>query len=421
MRETKNIEFKEKITNTFLKTVSAYANYGTGRIEFGINDNGKIVGIKDPKDKCLDIENKINDSIKPNPEYTLSIDEKTNVIILTVCKGKNTPYLYKAKAYKRNDSSSIEVDDVELKRLILRGENRSYDSLIAKNQDLSFKILEKALQNELGIEKLTSDILITLDLKKKDEGYTIAGELLADKNSSRGIDIIKFGENINIIQDREILDDISIINQYNLTVKKYNQYYQQEEIKGQNRILVDLIPQEAFREAIANALVHRNWDMNSQIKVSMYPDRIEVNSPGGLPSGLSKEEYLSGQLSVLRNPVIANVFFRLGLIEKFGTGIARIRESYEDSITQPKFEIFENSIKIVLPLLNYSPQFLDKDKSRIFDVLQGGTTSATLLAEKTGLSRTKILNLLKQMMADGYVVKYGQGRATKYGLTKNEI
>ena len=189
MRETRNIEFKEKVTNTFLKTVSAYANYGTGKIEFGIKDNGEIVGVQDPIDVSLNIENKINDSITPNPQYSLSINDKTDVITLTVFKGKDTPYFYKAKAYKRNDSASIEVDDIELKRLILRGENRSYDSLIARNQDLSFKILEKALQNKLGIRKLTSDILITLDLKKKDEGYTIAGELLADENNSRGVDI----------------------------------------------------------------------------------------------------------------------------------------------------------------------------------------------------------------------------------------
>ena len=421
MRETRNIEFKEKVTNTFLKTVSAYANYGTGKIEFGIKDNGEIVGVQDPIDVSLNIENKINDSITPNPQYSLSINDKTDVITLTVFKGKDTPYFYKAKAYKRNDSASIEVDDIELKRLILRGENRSYDSLIARNQNLSFKILEKALQNKLGIRKLTSDILITLDLKKKDEGYTIAGELLADENNSRGVDIIKFGENISIIQDREILDNISIINQYKLAVKKYNQYYQHEEIKGQNRVLVDLIPQEAFREAIANALVHRNWDINAQIKVAMYPDRIEVNSPGGLPTGLSKEEYLAGQLSVLRNPIIANVFFRLGLIEKFGTGIARILNSYEGSAVQPKFEIFENSIKIILPVLAYSPQFLNSDESVIFEILQLGPASAADLTEKTDFSRTKILNLLRKMASEGYVIKVGQGRATKYLLAKDRL
>ena len=153
----------------------------------------------------------------------------------------------------------------------------------------------------------------------------------------------------------------------------------------------------------------------------MYPDRIEVNSPGGLPTGLSKEEYLAGQLSVLRNPIIANVFFRLGLIEKFGTGIARILNSYEGSAVQPKFEIFENSIKIILPVLAYSPQFLNSDESVIFEILQLGPASAADLTEKTDFSRTKILNLLRKMASEGYVIKVGQGRATKYLLAKDRL
>ena len=91
MRETKNLEFKEKLTNTFLKTVSAFANYGSGKIKFGIKDDGSIVGVKNPVEFCLNVENKINDSIKPNPDYNLEIDPKTNVVTLIVKQGINPP------------------------------------------------------------------------------------------------------------------------------------------------------------------------------------------------------------------------------------------------------------------------------------------------------------------------------------------
>ena len=101
MKETRTLEFKETVTNTFLKTVSAYANYGTGEIRFGIADDGTVKGISEPKKACLDIENRINDSIDPNPEYTLHINENTSVITLTVYEGIHKPYLYKAKAYRR--------------------------------------------------------------------------------------------------------------------------------------------------------------------------------------------------------------------------------------------------------------------------------------------------------------------------------
>ena len=122
MHETRTVEFKETITNTFLKTVSAFSNYEGGAIFFGIDDNGNIKGIADVKQSCLDIENKINDSISPQPDYTLEV-QSDNVIKVAVKSGIQKPYLYKSKAYKRNDTATIEVDTLELSRLILEGKN----------------------------------------------------------------------------------------------------------------------------------------------------------------------------------------------------------------------------------------------------------------------------------------------------------
>ena len=121
MRETRTLEYKETVSNTFLKTVSAYANYGTGVILFGVADNGTVKGIAEPEKVCLDIENRINDSIDPVPDYTLAVEGKPSVIRLTVREGLHKPYLYKAKAYRRNDSATIEADRTELTRLILEG------------------------------------------------------------------------------------------------------------------------------------------------------------------------------------------------------------------------------------------------------------------------------------------------------------
>ena len=110
MRETRILEFKETITNTFLKTVSAFSNYDGGTIYFGIDDEGNIKGLPDVKQACLDIENKINDSISPQPNYMLEIQNNNRTIKLTVQSGLQKPYLYKSKAYKRNDTATIEVD-----------------------------------------------------------------------------------------------------------------------------------------------------------------------------------------------------------------------------------------------------------------------------------------------------------------------
>ena len=128
------------------------------------------------------------------------------------------------------------------------------------------------------------------------------------------------------------------------------------------------IPEAAFREAIANALIHRAWDVESQINVSMFNDRIEIISPGGLPSGITEDEYLSGKLSVLRNINLANVLYRLGFVEIFGTGLTRIKQLYEEGIKQPDFEVSENTIKIVLPVFE-KKLGLTEDERKIYKIL----------------------------------------------------
>ena len=150
--------------------------------------------------------------------------------------------------------------------------------------------------------------------------------------------------------DRRAQEQMSILEEYKQAIEKYRQYYQREEIIGSERKTIQSVPEKAFREAVANALVQRTWDVNAQIKISMFDDRIEITSPGGLPDGLSKEEYLPGQIFILRNPIIAGVFFRLGLIEQFGTGVQRILKEYSHSIIQPQFLIYDNSITIKLPV-----------------------------------------------------------------------
>ena len=414
MRETKSLEFKESVTNTFLKTVSAYANYGTGIIRFGIKDNGAIVGIDNPKEACLSIENKINDSITPIPNFSLDIDETTNVITLTVEKGKDTPYFYNGKSYRRSDSASIPVDPIELKRLVLEGENLSFDSLVSKHQDLQFTVLEDACKSIMGISALTRDLLITLELYRMNEGYTIAGELLADENSFPGIDMARFGESISVFLERNTIEHTSLLNYYNEALIMYRRYYQYSEIKGSSRNQYERIPETAFREAIANALVHRAWDIPAHTKISMFDDYIEIVSPGGLPKGLGESQYLEGQISILRNPIIGNVFFRLDIIERYGTGIQRIQEAYRNSVIKPQFDISENSIRIILPVIEQNLDKLTTDEKKIYDILQFKALPSRKLVEYTGFGKTKVLQIVNKLVNSGFLRKQGIGRGTTY-------
>lgn len=413
--ETKSVEYKSEINNTFLKTVSAYANYGDGVIIFGIADDGKIVGIDDAKNTALDIENKINDSIHPVPKFDLAIDSIERTIKLTVFEGNGKPYLFKNKGYKRSDTSSVEVDRTEFTRLILEGNNQSFESLPSRLKELSFGILEQKLIDELQIEGLSKDILKTLNLFSDKAGYNNAAELLADHNSFPGIDIVRFGNNIDEISDREMIEKTSIIQQFESGVKMFDKYYSVEIIDGVKRKKQFSIPEKAFREALANALVHRTWDVKSAILISMHRDRIEIASPGGLPFGLSKEEYLAGQISMLRNPIIGNVFFRLNYIEMFGTGIRRINYAYAKNIIKPEFKIFENSIKLILPMIQENIGILSTDEQLVFEDLSDGISKYRIeIEEETELNKDKLIRVLNQLIDKNVIEKSGKGRGTKY-------
>lgn len=418
MKESRQLEFKETISNTFLKTVSAFANYDGGSILFGVNDNGEAVGISDIEQKCLDIENSINDSIKPQPEYSMEVINVGKTISLNVRPGVNKPYMYKGKAYKRNNTSTIEVDQIELKRLILAGENMDYEELPSHDQNLEFSYLEQELISKTGIKQLSKDILKTLDLYSDNNGYNIAAAIVSDKNDLPGIDIAKFGETISIFQKRKTLEHQSIIRSFYEAVEMYKDYYQYEKVEGFERKLIETIPEEAFREALANAIIHRVWDINSHIRVSMFDDRVEIVSVGGLPNAVTVESYLSGDLSVLRNPILANVFHRLNLIEKFGTGIRRIKEAYSDSQTKPSFEVTENIIKVTLPLLSEKMD-LTQDELAVYSVLSKNINkpiSEIMASPSIGFGKSKVTEILKRLASKKLVDIEGTGRGTKYRI-----
>ncbi len=415
MRETRTLEFKETITNTFLKTVSAFSNYEGGVILFGIDDDGKAKGMADVKQSCLDIENKINDSISPQPDYKIEI-QSDNTIKLTIKSGIQKPYLYKSKAYKRNDTATIEVDTLELSRLVLEGKNIRFEELPCKEQKLTFEILHQKLKESIQIETFNKDTLKTLNLYDNTNGYNNAAGLLADKNHFPGIDIVKFGENISIIQKRATFDNRSILEVYDKTIEIFKDYYSYEVIQQAERKNIEKIPETAFREAIANALIHRVWDVESQIRVLMFDDKIEIISPGGLPAGITEEEYLSGKISVLRNRNLANVFYRLGFVEIFGTGITRIKQIYEAGLQKPDFEVSENTIKIMLPVLEENIN-LTEDERIVYKILSKTVLKPiSEIAPYVSFGKSKTTQLLKNMGDKGVVAVEGKGRGTKYRI-----
>lgn len=414
MRETRNLEFKEVFSDSFLKTVSAYANGTGGRILFGVDDPGSAKGVDDPVSLAMRVENKINDSLDPVPPFSIGINDASGVVTLSVDEGAHKPYLYRSYAYKRSDSSTVKVDRLELTRLILEGQHRNFEDVVARTEGLSFTLLEHWLQNEMGIERLSQDTLKTLELFSEEHGYNIAGELLADCNGMPGIDAVRFGDSVSQLLERMTSEKVSVLKQYQDALDMFRRNYVREEVRGSSRRTVELIPLEAFREAVANALVHRTWDLAAHVKISMYPDRVEVVSPGGLPSAISEEEYLRGRVSLLRNPILGNVFYRLGIIERFGTGVPRINEVYAESLSKPVFEISEHAISVVLPVVSQDLGLSTAERA-LLDCLDGGRELSSIqLAESIGLGKTKTVELLNGLKGKGLVVVMGSGRSTRY-------
>lgn len=415
MRETHDLEFKEGITNTFLKTVSAFANYGTGRILFGVTDAGKSVGLEDPTSDALRIENMINDAIDPVPHFTLSLDKEERTICLTVFEGAAKPYLLAKKAYRRADSATVEVDRVEFGRLVLAGQNMAFDELTSRWTDFSFSLLSKRFMKHLGLTTFDDNALRTLGLISANGDYTNAAEILSDRNGLPGVDIVKFGDSINVLLDRKTVVGKSVLEQYDAALEMYERYCVYDAVSQAARERVELIPFEAYREAVANALVHRVWDTNANVTISMYSDRITVVSPGGLPNGVSPDEYLGGGISIPRNPLVANVFFRLNYIEQFGTGITRINEAYSSLATAPLYDVRNASLSITLPFAIGTLSGLTLDES----VLLSKLSRTLLLSRKeiehaSGFNKDKTTRILNALVSRRLVEKTGAGRGTRY-------
>ena len=148
----------------------------------------------------------------------------------------------------------------------------------------------------------------------------------------------------------------------------------------------------------------------------MFKDRIEINSPGGLPKGITRGEYLSGGISYLRNPILGNVFFRMHYIEMFGTGISRILELYRDAAVKPQFNITENVISVILPVLKTTYD-VTEDEAKIISVLKGAyQLSSSEISKASGFSRAKTIRLLNMLTEKNFVKCTGKGRGTKYQL-----
>jgi ATP-dependent DNA helicase RecG len=412
--ESKDRELKVSVSKSFLKTVSAYANYRTGSIIFGMADDGTIVGLPDIDKDCLRVEHMIHDSIDPRPRYAIEVDSRSGTMTLTVFEGPDKPYLYERKAYIRNDSSTIEADPLELKRLVLAGKHMSFDQLPADNQKMEFGSLKQRLHDRLGVDRFDRNTLRTLGLADADGQLVNAAALLSDSNPFPGIDVMRFGESTSEILERARIGGCSVLDQLDRTIGIAERNYTFEKVTATTRERSERLPLDALRETLANAIAHRAWDVPATITVAMHPDRVVVTSPGSLPSGIEREAYLAGGLSVPRNPTLATVMFRLGYIELFGSGVPRIREAYPEGELPPRFDVLDASIRVTLPTFGSHPATTVEEKAVLNALPTGMLMSRKQIANACDMSLSTTGRLLASLELKNLVERSGRGRGTKY-------
>jgi ATP-dependent DNA helicase RecG len=416
--QSKTIELKEKFTKSLLKTVSAFSNYHDGTIYIGVRDDGVIVGSPKTSQERIDIENSINTTITPKPFYDLNmiqIEDKT-ILEIVVYKGDHGPYYYQNIAYMRNDTSTIPLDGNNLTRLILKSKNLTFDQVTSNRGELIFEYLKSKLKAVLNIDEVNLAILTTLGLHSENS-FNNAALLLADngKLSQSFVDIARFKLDTRTFLDRKRFENQSLLEYFDLAIHEFQiRYSFYEIIDGKHRTTKELIPFIAFREALSNAIIHRDYLLNAGVQIAMFDNRIEIASPGGLPEGMDEEQFYKGLTSLSRNPIIANIFFRLKLIEQFGTGVNRIIDSYKVYRLNPSFEISPLQIRIILPVTNYDYSKLESKESIIAYLKAFPKSSRQSIENAIGIEKSSLLRRLNELEGQGVIHKRGNGPSTIY-------
>ena len=423
--ETENIEFKLQFTDELYKEVIAFANTDGGVIYIGIDNNGNAVGIDNVDENYTRITNGIRDAIMPDVtmfvKYTI---QENRVVRITVGEGSYKPYYLKAKGLKpngvfvRQGTSSVSASPEQIRAMIKESDGDTFESMRSMEQELTFKSAKEAFKRyniefsktkyrALGITTQADEIYSNLALIISDQcAHTTKVAVFADEENTKFRDSKEFGGSIF-----EQLDNTyAYLTLCNKTVATF---------KGLERIEKVDYPEEALREALLNALVHRDYSFSGSIIINVNDKEMEFISIGGLLPGLSPDDIRSG-ISQPRNKNLADIFHRLHLIESYGTGIRKIYNLYANCSEQPRIEVTSNTFKIILPNMNRampkeSETVVTAQMQKILDYIEeNGQITELEIQELLGLKKTRAFILAKQMRDEGLIRVEGRGDSKKY-------
>ena len=433
--EDEYTELKISLTKDIKKEIVAFANTKGGKIYIGIDDDGKVVGLNNIKEDIEALSGMIREGIKSDLTLYTNIEqtiiEGKNVIVLNVMEGVNKPYYLSDKGlkttgvYLRYGNTSAPASEEVIKKLIVESQNVSFESIVSKNQNLNFEYLNNIFRKH-NIE-LDDNKYKTLNLKSLDGMYTNLGLLLSDECPFSIKCAIFNGNNKLEFQDRKEFNG-SLLNQVSDAFEYLSLFNRTKgKIVGLERIDIKDYPEFALRETLLNAVIHRDYNFSGSILISLFDDRIEITSLGGLVKGIDIEDIYNG-ISETRNPDLANIFYRLKYVESFGTGIERIIDSYRDFDMKPVFINTENTFKVILYNINYKASGLEKNddiktelhnEGKILEFLKINHKINRLIIEKIlNVSSTSAKKIIKDMLNRGILKLVGSGKNTYYILNE---
>ena len=434
--ESERIEYKSQMIDDIYKEVIAFANTEGGVIYIGIDDQGNLVGIDNVDETYTRLTNGIRDAIAPDVTmFVRYVLQDNKVIQIEVGEGSYKPYYLKSKGmkptgvYVRQGASSVQASPDQIRRMIKDSDGDVFEEMRTVAQELSFEEAERTFKRykvdfsedkyiALGLRNIHDDLYTNLAMILSDQcPYTTKIAVFGDDDNIIFKDAKEFGGSIF----KQLDESFAYLTLCNRTAAVF---------KGLERVEFSDYPEDALREALHNALVHRDYSYSGSIIINVNDSCIEFISIGGLLPGLSADDIRSG-ISQPRNRKLAEVFYRLRLIESYGTGIRKIYARYKDCTVQPRIEVTANTFKLVLPNRNAHaaaaespsegtkkiPAVITPQMKIVMDYLaEYGEMSDEDLQELLNIKKTRAYLLARQMHENGLIDIVGRGAAKKYKL-----
>ena len=433
--ENQNIEFKQEYVPDIRKEVIGFANAEGGTVYVGIRKDGKVLGVEDPDGVMLQIVNSLKDALAPDIMPFVRVNsveiEGKQVVEINVTTGTNRPYYLREKGlkpsgvYVRKGSSTQPMTEEGIREMILQNSGRSFELCRSMNQELTFHTLQAEMQKRL-IELGTSQMR-TLKLIGEDGLYTNLALLLSDQCETTTKVALFQGTDKEVFRDRKeftgsILKQLEEVYQFINLLNKTKAIF-----SGLDRTDMRDYPEEAVRESLLNSIVHRDYSFSGSNLVNIYENRMEFVSLGGLVSGLELKSIFLG-VSQSRNPNLAAVFYRMRLIESYGTGIGKIERAYKTYQFQPEFETAKGVFRVTLPNRNEKQEREERAKDHVDTMVslneqkslivqyakENGSVTRKEVEDLIGAGTTKAFRLLKELCEAGKLEQKGNGKLSTY-------